>query len=260
MLRINLNASADSRPSCSTGYVVGKGKKAQIKPVRWIKVVSKTDEAIEKIDQIAEICDTKKIKSIVQIPGTSSFTIVEKEQLKSLFPNSPVMKVMCASSTLPYHIFDGSHYVLKPTQTKSGKVRAIAPEDRSLYEILCVGLESTGSTLIVGYNAYNSRKYGAIYFANGELRLSLFIGSNYQREFGSTKTIDETSKKLCAFEKLLSLQKSKFTYSKLVDTYGEELRKLVESAQAGAPYVSKKIKNEKFEKKNDPLSSLLAMK
>jgi hypothetical protein len=259
MLRINTNVSADSRPSCSTGYVVGKGKKAQIRPVRWIKVISKIDEPIEKIDQIAEICEAKKIKSIVQIPGTSSYSIVEKDQLKCLFPNSPVMKVMCVTSSLPYHIFDGSHYVLKPTQTKSGKVRVIASEDRSLYEILCVGLEATQNVLIVGYNAYNSRKYGAVYFANGELRLSLFIGSNYQREFGSSTAIDERAKKLGAFEKLLTLQKSKFVYSKLVDTYGDELAKLVESARAGSSYVSKKIKSDKIDKKIDPLSSLLAM-
>lgn len=186
---VAIGKMTDAKTSLQTSY---KGRK-----VRQVSVLTADDvESARKVGDIECVVERSKTDSIYlhQKGSESRYITVDKETLKSVFPISRDLKVICTlslSGLMPYW-FDGTHYHLSLHGTLKKKVKVVEAADKRMFNILYHGLASTRSCFIARYVSFNREKFCAIYPDPDQgLIMSNLIHSNYFRQTDVTHILQE---------------------------------------------------------------------
>lgn len=265
---VQINGISEKRSSLHTSY---KGRQ-----IRQICVLPKKGvSTVSTLDDVDCLVDRSQTDSMFCPDKGKDGVIIDKSVLKTIFPSSRDIKVMCSLSLdrISPFMFDGSHYtlVLGDPVTKK-KTKTVDPEQHKLYNIVFHGMKALQTCFIARFVSFNREKFCAIYPTKYGLMMSILIHSNYLHPSRDDQLLDETkvaellkTKKaekmdakdpiaVLVFSKIHSqLKVEKLDPESYTDRYEEKLKKLIAKSVREASKVTCKVDSDsESEEKSAP--------
>ena len=157
---VHINKLTESKTGLRSGY---KGRL-----VRQVTVLAREDvEDIKTMGDIDCIVPFAEKESVLVKQTSNGIRLlkIDKSQLKEVFPSTRNLRVLSAvpTSYIKPYMFDGTHYELSIHAPVKKKVRAVAKEDKRMFNILYHGMTKRSCVFIAKYICFGREKYCAIY-------------------------------------------------------------------------------------------------
>lgn len=224
---IKLVKATDPKTSLSRGTPDGR-------PVYQLTVTGKDDCRplnLESVDRVVQNSDLVTHFVTKDESGDTVRIPIDKNRVKSLFPNSSEIKVesMIPLNSVKPRMYDGFHYHVQLRTPRKNE-----PADRHgrpFYTITFEYLEKYEMALLVSYVNFNRPKFAVIYSDSSEgLMLSNLIHSNYQRELPKPR-LDSIKNYLERGVKIFSrFETDEIEYESLHDNYELKIKEHIDNA------------------------------